>query len=68
MSGDNAAWRLKDTLERDVADCLCRCQTDDIGLKIAQNAIVESIDQPMHGNSRSVCHASQQCGPARLRT
>ena len=66
-SGDNATRRLQDTLERDVTDRFCRCQTNDVGLKIAQNAIVEAIDQPMHGQLTAVPpRLSQQCVPAKV--
>jgi hypothetical protein len=64
-SGDNATLRLENALERDVTDRLCRCQTDDVGLKIAQNSIVKPIDEPVHRQLAAIAPGlSKQRGTA----
>jgi hypothetical protein len=49
LSGDDAALRRQNPLEGDVANCFGGGKADDVHLKIAQNSILKTINEPMHG-------------------
>ena len=48
MSGHDAALRRQNPLESDVTNRFGGGKADDVHLKIAQNSILETINEPMH--------------------
>ncbi len=59
--------RSQNALESDLTNHLSRCQADDVRLKIAQNPILQSVNESMHRQLAAISPGlPKNCGTAKI--